>query len=132
MFHRHFRRNIAQGAGFDKNSNSSMFRIFERNCYFLFTYRSAILVLVDKILQNYCTILQGPCHTSIPALHTQISLTSLKRTVSRDFRSSVFCTNNPPWVTDNHPKIFSNLVSISPRCSRICVDSVLCSIFFKL
>jgi hypothetical protein len=39
-----------------------------------------------------------------------------------------FSQINSPWVTDYHPKIFSNLVSMLPKYSGILVDSVLCDI----
>jgi hypothetical protein len=44
------------------------------------------------------------------------------------FDSRFFSRINSPWVTDYHPKIFTNLVSILQRYSQICVDSALCCI----
>ena len=43
----------------------------------------------------------------------------LKGSVSRDFRPSFFSWYEPFWATDKQAKIFSNLVSISPKNSNI-------------
>jgi hypothetical protein len=57
-----------------------------------------------------------------PVLHQELPLCNIvafKWALSRDFRLSFFIPINPRLVPDNHTKIFSNLVSISQRYSRI-------------
>jgi hypothetical protein len=59
---------------------------------------------------------------------TGSSWTALKGQYLEIFDPQLFLPSNPPWDTDYHPKIFLNLVSISPRYLQICVVSMLCGV----